>query len=117
LDGRQLVKIGWSKAKKKEYEHRAPREVLDVLAESILAVSRTRKRFTVEDLVPLRHPQEGTEIPSYQTYLCVAWLRQEGLLRQHGRDGYTLARDSDLKVALTALLSKLPDRAQNPNFA
>src|SRR2546422_677055 len=70
-----LVKIGWSKRGKSEYEHKAPHNVLLVLSRSLQRLAADGKRVTMEDLLPLRHSANGSEVPRYQAYLCLAWLR------------------------------------------
>ena len=47
--------------------------------------------FTTEDLLPLHDTADGTDVPSYQVYVCLAWLRHEKLVHQEGRQGYRLA--------------------------
>ncbi len=101
-----LHKIGWSKKAKKEYEHKAPREVVDLLAERLVEVGTSGELFTTEDIFPLgRH--DDSEIPSYQAYLALAWLRALGVLVQHGRQGYTLAT-TPIKPLIEAAWAKLP---------
>lgn len=92
-----LVKVGWSKSASKEYQHKAPREVLSAVAEA-LRVQR------LDDGV-LRPPQEflplsnasGEQIPDYQSYLCMAWLRDIGIVERHGRHGYSVPDPSNLE--------------------
>jgi hypothetical protein len=95
-DGENLVKIGWSKKDRSPYEHRAPKRVLDLLVDSLLGAGRDGRRFTTEDILPLHEPEEGAEVPSYQAYLCLAWLRSEKKIEQHGRQGYSLPDPEDL---------------------
>lgn len=96
-----LVKVGWSKSAAKEYEHKAPREVLGVVADA-LKVQRL-------DNGELRPPQEflplsnadGGQIPDYQSYLCLAWLRDIGVVERQGRHGYSVPdiAEIDAKIA------------------
>jgi hypothetical protein len=83
-----LVKIGWSKKEKREYRHKAPRFVVDCLRDRILSVGGRGKLAATDDLFPLDNANDGTEIPTYQSYLCLAWFRKERLIRQEGRQGY-----------------------------
>jgi hypothetical protein len=92
-EGQSLVKIGWSKSDKKPYEHRAPKRVLDVLVAALLELGQGGRRFTTDELLPLRDGKD--DIPSYQAYLTLAWLRAEHLVRQHGRQGYSLPAGID----------------------
>jgi hypothetical protein len=85
-----LIKVGWSKKAKKEYEHRAPRTAVEAVMKSVATAGVQEKVFTVDALVPVHDPKDQTEVPTYQVYLAIAWLRTEGVLRQHGREGYSL---------------------------
>ena len=52
------------------------------------------------------HDQSGAELPSYQAYLCLAWLVAAGLLERHGRQGYTIPNAQDLDRDLDAAWAK-----------
>jgi hypothetical protein len=108
-NGENLVKIGWSKAQRTEYEHKAPLSVLSDLAAAISAASAKRPRLAMESVLPLKSSRDGTEVPSYQTYLCLAWLRQQGLVLQHGRQGYSVRPKTDLTAKAAELFQKLPE--------
>lgn len=95
-----LVKIGWSKSKKMEYQHKAPRSVLLALARALEAVDPPDSVFSADSLLPLRNVG-GEEIPDYQSYLCLAFLRNRGIVEQHGRRGYSVVKST------TALLSNV----------
>lgn len=94
--GGDLIKEGWSKKGREPYQHRAPKRVVLAVAEAI-AVSERRKGepITAESFMPVRDDRGG-EVPAYQSYLCLAWLRQEGLVIQHGRQGYTVPEPAAL---------------------
>jgi hypothetical protein len=97
--GDNLVKIGWSKTERKEYEHKTPRRVLDTLANAIARRSNNGKVFTAKQLFPLKDG-DGSEFPGYQNYVALAWLRTVGLVKQHGRRGYTAKFGSQLPNAV-----------------
>jgi hypothetical protein len=90
-DGETIIKIGWSKTAKADYEHKAPNRILDHLVATLKKLPSTKKRFTMEQVLPLYDPLTGSEIPAYQAYLCLAWLRKVGIITQHGRQGYSLS--------------------------
>jgi hypothetical protein len=96
-EGDSLVKIGWSKSEGKTYEHKAPRGVLHALVQALQRVGSGGERFAVEALLPLKDSATKTEIPDYQTYLTLAWLRSAELITQHGRQGYSLIKGKDLE--------------------
>jgi hypothetical protein len=104
-----LVKIGWSKSDKATYEHRSPKSILQNLARRIQEVGGNGLRFTTEQLLPL-HDENGAELPSYQCYLCLAWLVADGLVDRHGRQGYTLHGPGDLNEAIEVAWQSLPKR-------
>ena len=107
----QLVKIGWSRTTKGEYEHKAPRRVVDALTATIARRSRKGKLFTVEDLLPLKDLQDHSEIPSYQAYVVLAWLKRGGLVKQHGRRGYSVRNSSRLADAAITSWQQLPEKS------
>jgi hypothetical protein len=87
LDG-ELVKIGWSKSAKKEYQHKAPRNVLFIVAEAIkVQLLDDGSLRAPHEFLPLMTPN-GETIPDYQSYLCLAWLREIGIVERRGRHGY-----------------------------
>jgi hypothetical protein len=92
-DEDKLVKIGWSKRNKAEYEHRAPREVVFAFVRRLRDRVSDAKAFVVEDLLPLTDLETGVDVPAYQIYLTLAWLRRNGLVTKKGRDGYTTRRN------------------------
>lgn len=115
VDSDQLVKIGWSKTNNGVYEQRAPAKVRDILVGSLVHLSKVKRRFTTEDLFPLTDPDDGTEIPSYQSYLCLAWLREIGLVRKHGRAGYSVVSWEDPRDLVEGRWSQLPNRSGRPS--
>lgn len=92
-DGDRLVKIGWSKRQGSVYEHRAPKQVVLGCARRIAGLSRPGGIFAVDAMVPTPDPSEGGDVPAYQVYLVVAWLRSLGLIKKKGRDGYVVSKN------------------------
>lgn len=109
-EGENLIKIGWSPSSKAEYEQKTPKRVLEVLAAAIAKIATNGKRFTMERLLPLVDSQDGHTIPDYQSYICLKWLRQQYLLVQHGRQGYSLATKDRLEASVNTCWAKLPTR-------
>jgi len=97
-EGDVLVKIGWSKAEKDEYQHKAPKLVLEVLVHKLAAVAVDGSIVTMEEILPLRD-SDGTELPAYQAYVCLAWLKSIGGVKQHGRQGYSI---NNIRAAFAA---------------
>lgn len=90
-DGDALVKVGWSKSNKSEYEHRSPSPAIEATIEAVQgATTSSEQLFAMEEVLPNVRLPDGTEPPSYQPYLVMAWLRSCGLISTHGRSGYTV---------------------------
>lgn len=100
-----LVKIGWSKAGRKEYQHRAPHNLLVALQRALLDASKARKLFTMDVLE--RHLATNN-VPGYQAYAWLAWLRSAGLVTQHGRQGYSVIKAATFETDIERALVELP---------
>jgi hypothetical protein len=81
----RLIKVGWSKKDRAEYEHRTDKDIASAVS-LYLAEARIEKTFRMDDLLPIGI--EGNEVPLYQAYLVLAWLRDRGLIGKQGKDGY-----------------------------
>ena len=108
--GDKVVKIAWSKRDRAEYEHKAPRRILDLLIEAIRARKGAGAKFDAPDILPLKDAKSRREVPSYQSYLILAWLRHEGVITKHGREGYTLKVTAATPEHLAELWEALPSR-------
>ncbi|WP_417851504.1 hypothetical protein [Thalassoglobus sp.] len=104
-----LVKIGWSKSGREEYEHRADKDSVDSIVSSLARAGRRGKRFSMESLLPCKK-SDGTVIPDYQSYLTLAWLREAELVSQHGRLGYTVPDGDSLQSAVEDCWLRLAER-------
>jgi hypothetical protein len=107
-DGEELLKIGWSKRTWATYRHKAPKRILNLVAQALVAKGKSGARFPMEDVLPIRDPQSSIDVPSYQAYLILAWLRKEELVVQHGREGYSLRPDVNLTNAVEERWKLLP---------
>ena len=110
-DESQLVKIGYSKSERRTYEHRSPKEALDKLVTLLVRKGKAGAMFTTESLLPTAEPGM-TGIPIYQVYLCLGFLVRRGLVRRHGRAGYSIdgIEARDLPAAVRAAWETLPER-------
>jgi hypothetical protein len=107
-DGDRLVKIGWSKKNKTTYEHRAPRETVLMVARYLSGKTDVGKTFSIDNLLPIPDEISGGEVPAYQVYLALGWMRAIGLVKKEGRDGYSI-QDQGLKNgAIGQLWKDLP---------
>jgi len=103
----QLVKTGWSRKQKREYQHKAPKAVVELLASVLASLPGPRLTATTDDIFPLLEA-DGTEVPSYQSYLCLAWMRHVGLIVQEGRQGYHVPKPSTLMSDAAGKWDELP---------
>lgn len=110
-DGNKLIKIA-GKPGQGEYEHRAPFDVIETMLATIKAKRGVGARFTAPDVLPLTDPKTRREIPSYQSYLVLGWLRQEGVLIKHGREAYSLKPTAETAEHIHQLWNALPSRDQ-----
>jgi len=108
-DGDKLVKVGWSKKHKDEYEHRASRETVIAVARHIASRVKAGQVFEVESLLPVLDGSGG-EVPAYQVYLTLAWLRSAGAVEKKGRDGQILRDGSIGSGGLDKLWAGTPVR-------
>jgi hypothetical protein len=107
-EGDNLVKIGWSKSQRAEYEHKSPKRLLTALCEALTGAKG--KRITMNKVLPLKDPTTGSAFSDYQSYVCLAWLKWAGLVIQHGRQGYSLPRGTELERSVETLWANLLTR-------
>ena len=108
--GEELVKIGWSKKERAEYNHRAPRQAVDATIAALQKVGAKLKVFNGGALFPLGNAATGQDVPDYQGYLALAWLTHLGIVKQHGRrSGYSLAKDGQIADSIDAAWAALPE--------
>lgn len=93
--GDSLLKVGWSKRERAEYEHKAPWTAVAVVAEKVQRKAADGRIFQISGLLPCESVDGEYNVPDYQVYLVIAWWRELGLLEQHGRQGYSLPKPSD----------------------
>ena len=105
-DDSRLIKVGWSRKKKAEYLHRVPKEVVLAFAEHLEKSVSAQSLFEIESLFPVSTESSG-DIPSYQIYVIVAWLREVGVIEKKGRDGYIIQEKSQLRGKFNELWDSL----------
>jgi hypothetical protein len=110
-ENEMLIKVAWSKSQRSEYEHKSPLKVLSVLIEVLLNAGSKGQRFSMDKILPLQDPDNaGTNLPDYQAYLCLAYLRHEGLIQQHGRSGYSIPKPIDFEKLSLVCWNRLASR-------
>ncbi len=98
-----IVKIGWSKKARQEYEQKAPRAIIELVLERLKKAGATRRPVRTDELFPLTSG-DGAEVPSYQAYLVLRFLTEQGIVEPHGRKGYTGKLGGDAPAALAETL-------------
>lgn len=105
-EGNRLVKIGWSKKDKATYEHKTPVSAVMAVGDAIAAKNG---KFEMDKVLPVKDA-EGGDVPSYQAYIVLAWLRHEGIVERNGNDGYSANRAMLNHDVITQKLNLLPNR-------
>lgn len=108
--GDKLIKTGWSKKNKSEYEHASPQTSVFAFAAHLCSHTRPGRMFTVETLMPVPDPESHSEIPGYQIYMALGWFREIGAIEKHGRDGYVANKDMLAAEQLGQRWVSLPTR-------
>lgn len=109
-DGARLIKVGWSKKAREEYEHRAPRNAVAAFVSHLISRVEPGKTFVMEDLFPV--PDDaGDEVPAYQAYLTLALLRDLGAIEKKGRDGYVVVPGQIETAEFNSLWERIPERS------
>jgi hypothetical protein len=106
-EGDQLVKVGWSRRLREEYQHKAPRRAVDLVVATIAKAGGDGKLIKPEQIMPVHDAADRCDVPVYQVYVSLAWLKSAGLVLAHGRSGYSIKRGKDLTVAVKALWNGL----------
>lgn len=98
--GESLVKVGWSKKSREEYEHKAPKTAVFAVASALHRAGGAGRRITMDNVIPVHDETLNSSVPDYQVYVALAWLRDLRLVVQHGRQGYTLAANGNLQQSV-----------------
>lgn len=109
--GEDLVKVASSRTGGQTYEHKAPAAVLDGLLAVLAGVGDEERLVQMDTILPALAESMGSEVPSYQAYLCLAWLRDSNLVVQHGRRGYTVVKPHSLRDHASRLFASLASKA------
>lgn len=106
----EIIKVGRSKSGDGTYEHRASYDVASRLIRELSKTQSPEVLIRMDDLMPRLGKIKGSVVPSYQSYLCLAWMRSEGLVIQHGRRGYTVPDPANLKHLVQKRFQALKQR-------
>ena len=84
----RLIKTGWSKRNKTEYEHRAPKATIKKVFDALSLVSQEGP-FDVDSISALVVTDDDPT-PNYQIYMVLGWLRANSCLVKRGRSKYAV---------------------------
>ncbi len=107
-----LIKIAWSKSAKAEYEHKAPSRILSTLAGKLDRLGSKKRLISMDKVLPLKE-DDGSDVPAYQAYICLGFLKQNGLIIQHGRQGYSAKAGLSLRDAAIRVWRQLGERQRS----
>jgi len=108
--GDDIIKVGWSKKDQREYQHKSPGKYLSVIAQAIELAGPNGRIVATQDVFPIKDPETGMEIPSYQAYLCLALLREAGLVEQEGRQGHKVTAHGSVTSQALLVWESLPQK-------
>jgi hypothetical protein len=106
----KLVLIGWSKKHKTEYEHKAPKSILDQVIAELVKCSKSGEPTRIEDLLPQLKSEDGSESPVYYGRAFLRWLREKGLVTRQGHQGYLVTRPDTLESEVLSYWRRLAIR-------
>lgn len=108
-DSDTLVKTARSRKSRNNYEHRATADVVFTVAECVSVWRPNQTLLTGDQLLDSYTKKKGSVI-SYQVYAALGWFTQLGLVRRHGRSGYSVPQPhtvvSDVQKAWDSLKDK-----------
>jgi hypothetical protein len=107
-EGDKLIKIGWSKRTKQEYNHKAPRAAVEAFVAHLRKHTKDERLFTIDDVTPIPDPENDGDLPGYQVYMAIAWLRSLGVLFKHGRSDYSVGHAAIKDKPLAQAWKHLP---------
>ena len=106
-----LVKLGWSPRGKGPYEHRVPKIGVNAVVSAVAVRGKAGHRFSMDEIIKgLSGTESSEQVPSYQIYAVVSWLKWAGMMLQHGRQGYTIVRPQTFASSIETAWQSLPQR-------
>ena len=105
--GDALVRVGKRRGGKGDYRHRIPLSIAERLAMYAGGWQRTGRLLTSEDF-QAHAASDGEAVPIYQVYGVLKWFTALGVLRRHGRRGYSVTDPEKVVAAVRRARAKLP---------
>lgn len=95
-----LIRFGWSKKEKREYSHKIPKSAFDSVVAAISKIKMSGKGpHTADAIIELTNKITDEQVPSYQAYVVIGFLKEKGLIEQIGREGYVIVSNFDGLIA------------------
>ncbi len=104
----KLIVIGWSEKTNSEYEHKAPRIVLDGLTNVLLEQSKGEAISMEKMKVHAKMNDHGSEFPEYYLRSFLRWLKSIGLITKDGHKGYSVKNPDNFKESVNSRWKQLP---------
>ena len=103
--------LGWSPKTKTEYEHKAPRIVLDRLVDILVGYLPEGEPASIDKIKQHLAVDEGdSEFPEYFLRAFLRWLKAIGLITKHGHQGYSIKNADNFKEMVNSSWKKLAIR-------
>jgi hypothetical protein len=94
IEHNSLVRTGWSKKEKREYSHKVSKSIYDLTVAAMEKLSKASAGpFMAENIIEKVNENGQQVIPAYQIYVVIGFLKDQGLIRQIGREGYNIPTD------------------------
>ena len=107
----KLIVLGWSPKTKTEYEHKAPKFVLDRLVDILLDHVSEGEPASIDKIKQYLTLDEGdSEFPEYFLRAFLRWLRAIGLISKDGHKGYFIKNSENFKAMVNSNWKKLTIR-------
>lgn len=105
--GDMIIRLGKQRKGNGTYRHRVPLSIVHAVAGRAESWSRTEALMSAEDFTEAAS-NGGAVPPQYQVYGAMKWLEQLGILRRHGRRGYSAPDPGKVRDLLESGLGTLP---------
>lgn len=105
--GDMIFRLGKQRKGNGTYRHRVPISVVDAVAGRAEQWTRAHALMSAEDFTQAASVG-GTIPPQYQVYGAMKWLEQLGILRRHGRRGYSVPDPKAARNVMQSALDELP---------
>jgi hypothetical protein len=104
----KLIVIGWSEKTNTEYEHKAPKIVLERLISVLLEQSNGEALSMEKMTVHSKMNDQESKFPEYYLRSFLRWLKSIGLIVKHGHQGYSVKNPDTFKENVNSQWKKLP---------